>query len=57
MLIGRGAILHHDYPKKVKADPDFQSVSLPVTRAYLESEGLSAPFVNYMATWAGFVAD
>ena len=57
VLIGRGAILHHDYPKKVKADPDFQPVSLPVTRAYLESEGLSAPFVNYMATWAGFVAD
>ena len=41
----------------MKADPDFQPVSLPVTRAYLESEGLSAPFVNYMATWAGFVAD
>ena len=55
VLIGRGAILHHDWPQKAKANPDFRPVSLPVTRAHLETEGLGPTFVNYMSTWAGFV--
>ncbi|WP_374572135.1 NADH:flavin oxidoreductase [Phenylobacterium sp.] len=55
VLIGRGAILHHDFPKRVAADPDFQAVSIPVTREYLAQEGLGPAFVNYMATWKGFV--
>ena len=56
-LIGRGAILHHDFPKKVAADPDFQAVSLPVTRAHLRNERLGAAFIDYMNTWKGFVAE
>ncbi|MCA3720335.1 NADH:flavin oxidoreductase [Phenylobacterium sp.] len=55
VLLGRAAILHHDWPQKAKANPDFRPVSLPVTRAHLEAEGLGPPFVTYMATWAGFV--
>lgn len=26
VLVGRGAILHHDFPKQIAADPDFTSV-------------------------------
>ena len=55
VLLGRAAILHHDWPQKAKANPDFRPVSLPVTRAHLETEGLGPTFVNYMSTWAGFV--
>lgn len=55
VLLGRAAILHHDWPEKARANPDFRPVSLPVTRAHLEAEGLSPAFVNYMSTWAGFV--
>jgi 2,4-dienoyl-CoA reductase-like NADH-dependent reductase (Old Yellow Enzyme family) len=55
VLLGRAAILHHDWPQKARANPDFRPVSLPVTRAHLEAEGLGPVFVNYMATWAGFV--
>ncbi len=55
VLLGRAAILHHDWPQKARANPDFRSVSLPVTRAHLEAEGLGPAFVNYMSTWAGFV--
>lgn len=55
VLLGRAAILHHDWPQKARANPDFRPVSLPVTRAHLEAEGLGPAFVNYMATWAGFV--
>ena len=56
VLIGRGAILHHDFPKKVAADADFHSVSVPVTRDYLRQEGLGQAFLDYMAGWKGFVA-
>ncbi|MFM8819068.1 MAG: NADH:flavin oxidoreductase [Phenylobacterium sp.] len=55
VLLGRAAILHHDWPQKARANPDFRPVSLPVTRAHLEAEGLGPPFVTYMSTWAGFV--
>jgi 2,4-dienoyl-CoA reductase-like NADH-dependent reductase (Old Yellow Enzyme family) len=56
VLLGRAAILHHDYPRRLAADPSFRPVSLPVTREYLRAEGLGAAFVNYMDTWKGFVA-
>ncbi|MCC7200186.1 MAG: NADH:flavin oxidoreductase [Gammaproteobacteria bacterium] len=56
-VIGRSAILHHDFPRRVAADPEFEPTALPVTRDYLRAEGLSRPFIAYMATWKGFVAD
>lgn len=56
VLIGRSAILHHDYPAKVAAEPDFVPVPLPVTREHLRNEGLGPAFLDYMATWKGFVA-
>ena len=57
VTIGRAGILHHDYPRKVIADPEFIPTQLPVTPAYLEAEGLSTVFVNYMRRWPGFVND
>jgi len=55
VLLGRAAILHHDWPALTRADPDFKPASLPVTRAHLEAEGLGPAFLDYMATWKGFV--
>lgn len=55
VLLGRGAILHHDHPEKVAGDADFQPVALPVSPAYLQDEGLSPTFVGYMRNWKGFV--
>ena len=57
VLVGRSAILHHDFPKKVAADPAFTPVALPVAAAHLEAEGLGPAFLNYMRTWKGFVAE
>jgi 2,4-dienoyl-CoA reductase-like NADH-dependent reductase (Old Yellow Enzyme family) len=57
ILLGRAAILHHDFPLQVCANPDFEPVKTPVSREYLHSQGLSEAFVNYMTRWAGFVAD
>jgi 2,4-dienoyl-CoA reductase-like NADH-dependent reductase (Old Yellow Enzyme family) len=56
VVIGRAAILHHDFPERVRADPRFEATSLPVTPEYLHSEGLSPAFVSYMGNWKGFVA-
>jgi 2,4-dienoyl-CoA reductase-like NADH-dependent reductase (Old Yellow Enzyme family) len=55
-ILGRAGVLHHDYPQRYAADPDFAPVSTPVTRDYLAREGLSPKFVDYMNNWKGFVA-
>jgi 2,4-dienoyl-CoA reductase-like NADH-dependent reductase (Old Yellow Enzyme family) len=57
VLLGRAAILHHDFPKRLAADENFQAATLPVTRAHLVAEGLGPKFVDYMATWKGFVEE
>jgi 2,4-dienoyl-CoA reductase-like NADH-dependent reductase (Old Yellow Enzyme family) len=54
VLIGRAAILHHDFPERAR-DPAFTPVALPVTAEYLANEGLSPTFVQYMSAWPGFV--
>ena len=56
ILLGRAAILHHDYPLQVFANPDFEPVKTPVSRDYLHDQGLSEAFVTYMTRWSGFVA-
>jgi len=57
IMLGCAAILQHDFPNRYVEDACFTPVSLPVTRRYLEVEGLSVKFIDYMATWPGFVKD
>ncbi|XOV82348.1 MAG: NADH:flavin oxidoreductase [bacterium] len=57
IMLGRAAIVHHDFPRQAMQDPAFEPVSLPVTRSYLANEGLSPRFIDYMAGWKGFVSD
>ncbi len=57
VLLGRAAILHHDFPKRMTADAAFAPAALPVTREHLATEGLSEVFIDYMSKWPGFVAD
>jgi 2,4-dienoyl-CoA reductase-like NADH-dependent reductase (Old Yellow Enzyme family) len=59
-LLGRAAILNHDFPNRMRTDNDdnpFTPTVLPVSEAHLTKEGLSPKFVTYMRTWPGFVAD
>lgn len=56
VLIGRGAILHHDFAARAIADPDFAARPLPVPPETLAAEGLSSGFIGYMRNWKGFVA-
>jgi 2,4-dienoyl-CoA reductase-like NADH-dependent reductase (Old Yellow Enzyme family) len=57
VMLGRAAILHHDFPIQMQQDSGFTPVSLPVSAAYLGSQGLSETFVKYMSSWKGFVAE
>jgi 2,4-dienoyl-CoA reductase-like NADH-dependent reductase (Old Yellow Enzyme family) len=57
VLLGRAAILHHDYPNRLKADPRFTPVKTPVSPEYLSAEGLGPAFLKYMQTWKGFVEE
>ena len=57
VTIGRGGILHHDFPKKVIEDPDFEPIKLPVSKQHLVNEGLSEQFIKYMQRWQGFVEE
>ena len=57
VVIGRAAILHHDVPTRVVADPAFQAVPTPVTPDYLHDEGLGDAFIKYMRNWKGFVTE
>lgn len=55
VMLGRAAILHHDFPLRYAADSSFQPVSVPVSGQYLRDEGLSDTFVTYMNNFPGFV--
>jgi len=57
VLAGRAAILHHDFPQRVAADPAFTMASLPVSEDYLKARGLGDAFIGYMKGWKGFVAE
>jgi len=56
-LIGRAAILRHDFPERVRRDANYQSPALPVSADHLAQEGVSPKFVTYLRTFPGFVSN
>jgi 2,4-dienoyl-CoA reductase-like NADH-dependent reductase (Old Yellow Enzyme family) len=56
VALGRAAILHHDFPLRVQADPDFEAIGTPVSAEHLRAEGLGPAFMDYMRKWQDFVA-
>jgi 2,4-dienoyl-CoA reductase-like NADH-dependent reductase (Old Yellow Enzyme family) len=57
VVVGRAAILHHDFPQRVRADRGFRSARLPVTEEYLRGEGLGDAFIHYLIERGGFVQE
>lgn len=55
VLMGRGAIIHHDFPKRY-AD-DFVAVTPPVSAEHLANEGISPRFITYLGNFPGFVKE
>ncbi|MBE0619776.1 MAG: NADH:flavin oxidoreductase [Burkholderiales bacterium] len=58
IMLGRAAMLQHDFPNRYKADPSFKPVQMPVSRQYLKDEGISEKFQAYIQPrWPEFFAD
>ena len=57
VVVGRAAILHHDFPERVRADRGFSAAELPVTADYLRSEGLGEAFIRYLVKRGEFVRE
>jgi 2,4-dienoyl-CoA reductase-like NADH-dependent reductase (Old Yellow Enzyme family) len=57
VTLGKVAVLHHDYPARVLADPGFVADWLPASSERLRREGLGPKFVEYLSTWTNFVSD
>lgn len=55
VMLGRAAILHHDFPLQMQADSNFTPVTNPVSADHLRAEGLGEAFITYMSGWKGFV--
>ena len=53
--IGRSGILHHDFPKQVMDDSNFEPIETPISVQHLKNEGLSDTFIQYMRRWPEFV--
>ena len=54
LMLGRAAILNHNFPKLFEENHEFTPPEIPVTEEYLSQEGLSPKFIAYMSNW-GFV--
>ena len=58
IMLGRAAVLNHDFPSLYQADRSFTPAQIPATRQHLASEGLSPKFIEYFGgIWPEFVAD
>ena len=57
VLLGRAAIIHHDFPSQTARDANFAPAKNPVSKEHLRKEGLGEDFVEYMGTWKGFVKE
>ncbi|MGV9670863.1 NADH:flavin oxidoreductase [Gordonia sp. NPDC003504] len=56
VLIGTGAILHHDFARHVAADDEFRAMDTPVPERHLVNESVGPRFVDYLDDrWDDFV--
>ena len=51
IMLGRAAMLNHNFPKLYEANSSFLPAEIPVTEDYLKSEGLSEKFIQYIEKW------
>ncbi|MBV9824198.1 MAG: NADH:flavin oxidoreductase [Alphaproteobacteria bacterium] len=56
-ILGRAAILHHDFPQRASSDDQFTPLQLPVSLEHLGAEGLTAPFIKYLRDFRGFLSE
>ena len=57
VVIGRAAILHHDFARRVGTNAAFHAIQTPVTPAYLRDEGVSDAFLTYLRNFKGLITE
>jgi 2,4-dienoyl-CoA reductase-like NADH-dependent reductase (Old Yellow Enzyme family) len=57
VFLGNAGIFHHDFPKRVAADPHFSALAKPVSKAHLRAEGVGEAFLTYLSARPGTVSD
>ena len=57
VIIGRSAIIHHDFPRQIQANADFEPLAIPVSRDHLTNEGVTGKFLDYLTTRFDMVKD
>ena len=58
VMLGRAAMLEHDFPNKYAKDQNFSPVEMPVPSKYLSDQGLSDTFQAYVrGRWPEFFSD
>lgn len=57
LAIGKAGILHPEFPRMVLDDSELVPEWLPVTADYLRSRAVGDAFIEYLATWRGFISD
>lgn len=56
VTIGRAGILRHDFPVRVRLDPNYDSPSQPIAVQHLQDQGVGQDFIAYLRTFPGLVA-
>ncbi|MDA9096043.1 NADH:flavin oxidoreductase [Porticoccaceae bacterium] len=58
IILGRAAILNHNFPAQYADNPRFEPVQFPASRAHFANEGVSAKFVDYInSAWPDYFSD
>lgn len=57
LAIGKAGILYAEFPRLIREDPDLEPEWLPVSASYLRSQSVGDGFIEYLATWRGFILD
>lgn len=57
-ILGRVAIMHHDYPNRLADDPAWTPLAPPQPASHYEGEGVSPPFLDYLrASFGALISD
>jgi 2,4-dienoyl-CoA reductase-like NADH-dependent reductase (Old Yellow Enzyme family) len=57
VAIGKPAIAFADWPRRVRADPEWSAPPPPYTVEHLRGQAVGESFITYLKRWQGFVAE
>jgi 2,4-dienoyl-CoA reductase-like NADH-dependent reductase (Old Yellow Enzyme family) len=58
VLMGKASILNSDFASQMKVNVDYHPAQAPVTRAHLQSQGVTEPFMDYLlGRWPEYVVE